>query len=165
MYRIDQWVEPAFRQLIATPTTKLSFADAQWIGPQYFYILVQTKAKIDQHRRNVSFSAPDAINDPFCVCAEDCSQAWATEWWRGLAPQLLHPTESASEDQILDAFDTVLVPGMCDACQVMSIEWVKGKDVFRLEDKMLNEAVKEVMAIQTDEAIRMSLRSTVIVPN
>ena len=165
MYRIDQWVEPAFRQLMATTTTELSFTDAQWIGLQYFYILVQTKAKIDQHRRNVSFSTPDAVNDPFCVHAEDCNQAWATEWWRGLAPQLLHPTESCSEDQILDAFDTVLIPGMCDACQAMSIEWVKGKDVFRLEDKMLNDAVKEVMAIQTDEAIRMSLRSTVIPPN
>jgi hypothetical protein len=39
----------------------------------------------------------------------------------------------------------------------LPIDWVRLKDVFGREEVILEEALKEVMAIQTDEAIRVSL--------
>ena len=164
MHRIDHWVEPTFRQLMTIPVTELSIRDVDWIGLQYYHILIKTKAKIDQHRRYMAFSAPDVVNDPFCIHADACNQAWIAEWWRGVAPQLLHPDEIIPERQILGAFDTVMIPGVCDGCQGLSIEWVRAKDVFGREEAIVDDAVKEVMAIQTDEAIRTSLRN-VIIPN
>jgi hypothetical protein len=55
-----------------------------------------------------------------------------------------------------------MIPGMCDLCQALSIEWVKAKDVFMQEEKIVADAIKEVMLIQTDEPIRASLRNAVI---
>jgi hypothetical protein len=162
LYGIDHWVEPAFRQLMSTPTTDLSTLDAERIGLAYYHILIKTKAQIDQHRRSVAFSAPDAVNDPFCVTAAACTVSWISEWWRGLAPQLLHPDAALTEQEILSCFDQVMIPGMCDSCQAMSIDWVKAREVFMQEEKIMAEAVKEVMSLQTDEPIRASLRKMVV---
>src|SRR5271170_5953581 len=54
LYHVDKWVEPAFRQLIAIPTTQIRLVDAQQIDLPYYQILMKTKATIDQHRRSVA---------------------------------------------------------------------------------------------------------------
>jgi hypothetical protein len=157
-YRIDRWIEPAFRQLVTLPIIQFQFTDAQLIGFSFFHILVKTKAEIDQHRRTIAFSAPDAVLDPLCSTGAVCNEYWIKEWWNGLAKQLLHPDAALTESEIMAGFDTVLIPGMCDLCQRRSIEWVKAKKVFEREGFFIDEAVKEVMELQTDEPIRAAMR-------
>jgi len=119
---------------------------------------MKTKAKIDQHRRILAFSAPDAVTDPLCSDRGVCSVAWTSEWWWGLAKQLLHPDAALTKQEILAGFNTVMIPGMCDLCQTRSIEWVRARNVFVMEEGFVTDAVKEAMAIQTDEPIRASMR-------
>lgn len=159
LYRIDEWVEPAFRQLITIPVTQLRIIDTQWIGLSFYHILMKTKANIDDHRRSIAFFVPDTVNDPLCGSRNTCSKSWTNEWWHRLAKQLLHPDAALTESEILAGFETVMIPGMCDGCQRSSIEWVKAKKVFEKEGSFVNEAVKEIMDLQTDEPIRASMRT------
>ena len=159
LYHVNRWVEPAFRQLIAIPTTQIRLVDALQINLPYYQILMKTKATINQHRRSVTFSAPDAVVDPLCRNSAACSSSWTTEWWRGLARQLLHPNAALTETEVLAGFETVMIPGMCDECQNRSFDWVKASKVFEKEEALVQAAVKEVMALQTDEQIRASMRT------
>jgi len=158
LYRIDHWVELAFRKLMTLPSAQLQLEDAQRMGLPFYHVLMKTKVRIDQHRRNLAFSAPKAVTDPLCLTSMACSVSWTSEWWRGLAKQLLHPDAALNKQEILAGFDTVMIPGMCDSCQTQSIEWVKARNVFMLEESYIEEAVKEVMAIQTEEPIRAAMR-------
>ena len=162
LHRIDKWVQPAFRQLLVTPTVELKLVDAELIGLLFYHILMKTKAKINHHRLSLAFFAPDAVIDPFCGKSVTCSDSWTAEWWRGLAKQLLHPDAALTESEIVAGFDTVMIPGMCDSCQARSIEWVKAKKVFEKEQTFIQAAVAEVMDLQTDEPIRASMRDNII---
>ena len=158
-YRVDHWVEPAFRQLIRTPLHNFEMADVLSIGLPYYCIIVKTKAQIDDHRRNIAFRAPDVVNDIFCKSKMACSISWSMEWWRGIAKQLLHPDAALTGREVLAGLDDVRLPHMCLECQQQSIDWVKSTGVFVKEETMVDEAVMEVMKLQTDEPIRASLRN------
>jgi len=158
-YRVDHWVEPAFWQLMRTPLHEFEMTNVLSIGLPYYRIIVKTKAQIDDHRWNITFRAPDVINDIFCKTKMACSISWSMEWWRGITKQLLHPDATLTGWEMLVALDDVHLPHMCLECQQQSIDWVKSTGAFIREETMVDEAVNGVMKLQTDEPIWASLRN------
>jgi hypothetical protein len=161
-YRVDHWVEPAFRELMRIPLQNFDLTDVFRIGLQYYAILVNTKARIDDHRRNIAFRAPDVVNDIFCKRKAACGISWNVEWWSGIGKQLLHPDAALTGREVLAGLDSVRLPRMCLDCQQQSIDWVKATGVLAKEEKMVDEALGQVMGLQTDEPIRASMRNIIL---
>jgi hypothetical protein len=144
-YRVDHWVEPAFRELMNIPLQNFDISDVHRIGLSYYAILVNTKAKIDDHRRSIAFRTPDVISGLFCTTKAACAISWASEWWRGIGKQLLHPEAALTGRQVLAGLDNVRLPRMCSDCQEQSIEWVKTTGAFVKEEKFVDDGLKEII--------------------
>jgi hypothetical protein len=158
-YRVDNWVEPAFRELMTIPLQDFEISDVHRIGLTYYAILVNTKAKIDDHRRSLAFRAPDIVCGIFCTTKAACAISWASEWWRGIGKQLLHPEAALTGRQVHTGLDNVRLPYMCLDCQQQTIEMVKSTGAFIKEEKMVDDALEQIMMLQTDEPIRASMRN------
>jgi hypothetical protein len=162
-YRIDHWIEPAFKALVGTPLQNISIDEAARIGLPFYAILVKTKLRIEDHRRSIAFVAPVAKNDLLCDTPLKCCHAWATEWWHGLARQLLHPDAPMTGRQVLQGLENVRILGMCSSCERRTIDWVKSTGVFLKEEVFVDEAMQELMTWQTDEPIRANMRVAAVV--
>ncbi|KAJ6553345.1 hypothetical protein B0H19DRAFT_1072805 [Mycena capillaripes] len=58
LYRVDDWIESAFRRLMKMPITCLNMFCAEQIGPPGYFCLVQTKAHIEHFRKQFTFDNP-----------------------------------------------------------------------------------------------------------
>lgn len=159
-YRIDDWVEPAFHSLMTLPLHNIEVEEAARIGLPFYNILVRTKLKIENHRRDMAFVPPPAENDiDRCDTPCHCCLSWSKEWWNGVGRQLLHPDTPMTGRQVFEGLDNVRIPGMCGPCQEKTFEKVKQmSEAFFMEEGFVSEALAEMMCWQTDEPIRASMR-------
>ncbi|KAF8128142.1 hypothetical protein EV363DRAFT_1340831 [Boletus edulis] len=159
-YRVDHWVEPAFRDLLSRPLSSISRAEACRMGLEYFYILAHTKSLVEGSCRSIAYTAPPHVQPPICTTPSRCEASWKEEWWNGIARQLLHPYDPSCGHEILAWLDDAEIPGLCAACKEATISELKDKqmDVLFQEEEVVNTAVMEIMALQTDEPIRASFR-------
>ena len=49
-------------------------------------------------------------------------------------------------------------PRSCDACQTLTVAWIKEWKVFLKDEEYISDAISDLMKMQTDEPIRASLR-------
>ncbi|KZT30297.1 hypothetical protein NEOLEDRAFT_1054748 [Neolentinus lepideus HHB14362 ss-1] len=145
-YHITTWVEPAFRKLLAMPFSKITEEIAHLMGPDAFYILSQTHTRIKTHHSILAFYPSDPIHSIECLRSGKCEQAWATEWWQGVAKHLLHPDLGKTGGEILEMLESVRIPGMCIDCQRANMEWVKDTGVMTRADDFIEEAVAQIVA-------------------
>jgi hypothetical protein len=97
-----------------------------------------------------------------CDTPLTCCHAWSTEWWNGLARQLLHPNAPLTGHKVADGLDSVQIPGMCQSCQELTITWVKHTGALLKEDTFVDEAIGELMGWQSDEPIWANMRVAVV---
>ncbi|KAH0826001.1 hypothetical protein J3R83DRAFT_7471 [Lanmaoa asiatica] len=57
-YRIHEWVEPAFHAMMERPVLSITRFEAHQMGMEFFWILVTTKAKIEEHYRALAYTEP-----------------------------------------------------------------------------------------------------------
>ncbi|KAJ7747548.1 hypothetical protein B0H16DRAFT_1850826 [Mycena metata] len=76
LYRVDNWIAPAFRRL-ANPGTSTWF---------------RQRAHIEAHRKQFAFDTPKCVKDPDCGAPLICQVAWAVEW-NSSVPRLVHHPE------------------------------------------------------------------------
>ena len=60
--------------------------------------------------------------------------------------------------EILAELEKVKIPGMCDACQTLTVAWIKEWKVFLKDKEYISDAISNLTKMQTDEPIRASLR-------
>ncbi|KAF8435973.1 hypothetical protein L210DRAFT_3549710 [Boletus edulis BED1] len=152
--------QPAFRDLLSRPLSSISRAEACRMGLEYFYILAHTKSLVEGSCRSIAYTAPPHVQPPICTTPSRCEASWKEEWWNGIARQLLHPYDPSCGHEILAWLDDAEIPGLCAACKEATISELKDKqmDVLFQEEEVVNTAVMEIMALQTDEPIRASFR-------
>ncbi len=156
-YRIDHWLEPAFRQLLSVPLQRLSETEADEIGFFVYRLVTITKAKIDDHRRILAFSPAEVINSVNCKTPERCGNAWRHEWWGSLAKQLLHPEVPLGGQELADQLYKAKLEHMCNGCFRLTMQSMREHNALRREAVFANEAVTELTKWPTDEDIRRSL--------
>ncbi|KAJ7718402.1 hypothetical protein DFH07DRAFT_1011798, partial [Mycena maculata] len=66
-YRVDQWIEPAFRMLVEMPIENIGMSQMEQIGPHGFFQLVQTKERLLHIRRQLAFHIPPIVLDGKCT--------------------------------------------------------------------------------------------------
>ncbi|KIJ63929.1 hypothetical protein HYDPIDRAFT_28830 [Hydnomerulius pinastri MD-312] len=157
-YRVDHWVEPAFRILMSKPLSAFTSLDATRMGLQYFHILAQTKALIEDERRAIAYTEFPLVNHWTCTTPLHCAATWRDEWWNGIVRQLFHPDAPLPLREILVVLEDVEIPGVCAACQRGTVSKLKESGVFLREEDMICTAVQQIMSLQTDEPVRASMR-------
>ena len=155
-YRIDDWIEPAFQELVKTPIESLTIDHVDQIGPHGFFQLVQTKEKLLTVRREMAFHVPPTVNDGACHTPFKCSTAWTREW-RENVPQIMHHPDAPSDCVELLHQLRSAIEGICNACQDLSVTWLWGKGWSDREDRVIDEAASALMALQTGAPIRATL--------
>lgn len=159
MYRVDNWIELAFRQLLGTDILSMTLEQMSQMGEVGFFAVVQTKAKIQKFRTELAFSGPSATNSLDCSTPANCWDAWGKEWWSGFAKLIHHPVQPLSGPELRFALEDVKIPGMCDPCQACSVSWVISKGIFEREEMFVRAAVLDIMNWQTEKAIRREIHA------
>ena len=78
---ISQWVEEAFRSLVALPFVELAWnQDVEPMGLHAYHAVVSTRFAIDAHRRLISYISPPVIHVPSCTYNIGCNIGWKQEW-------------------------------------------------------------------------------------
>ncbi|KAJ6452932.1 hypothetical protein C8R45DRAFT_915948 [Mycena sanguinolenta] len=161
-YRVDQWIDPAFRKLMRLPLTDLDLPLMDRIGSVGYFWLVKAKADIEQHRRQFAFNAPPIINDPGCENHAICAVTWIVEWGRTIPKVVHHPDVHTSLADLLFTLEKTEITDVCDACRKRTITWIWGTGYATAEDDIVTQAVTALAALQTDEPIRAALRKNVL---
>ncbi|KAJ7833969.1 hypothetical protein B0H14DRAFT_2166569, partial [Mycena olivaceomarginata] len=91
MFRVDQWIEPAFRSLMDLPDSSLTLRKLGQIGETGCYHLIRTKDKIRRIRARLAFGTPKLRPFRDCDTPGSCEYHWAKEWWEGFARLIHHP--------------------------------------------------------------------------
>ncbi|KAJ6552954.1 hypothetical protein B0H19DRAFT_1155323 [Mycena capillaripes] len=160
-FRIDPWIEQAFRRLMDLPLVSLDFFQVSQIGPAGYFYLTQTQAKIQALRTKIAFHVPPLVNSVDCITPDACVSSWNREWQERVRQLIHHPEQPISCLDLLDQLRNVHIDGLCDGCQDLTVRWIWGKCLLTQEDRFIDEAVEELMKLQTDEPIRAALSASI----
>ncbi|KAJ7798163.1 hypothetical protein B0H14DRAFT_3545968, partial [Mycena olivaceomarginata] len=117
MFRVDQWIEPAFQALMKRSDSLLTPRNLAQIGETGCYYLMQTKDKIRKHRVHlVTFSTPKISQSQDCKTRWECKFHWEKEWWEGFARLIHHPEITLSFGDIPKTLLDVRDGGMDGVC-------------------------------------------------
>jgi len=165
-YRIDHWLEPAFRELVNLPVLSLNLSDAERIGLIGFHQVVHTKAELERIRENAAFNCPPMVRSTECTSNDDstCENAWSSEWWDNFSQLLIHPEVKCDTKYVLYKVETSTIPGMCHKCLDETTRKLKGMGMEEREEKVIMDGVGVIMAHQMDKPIQAAfsvLRSNI----
>ncbi|KAJ7175539.1 hypothetical protein C8R46DRAFT_891061 [Mycena filopes] len=154
LYRIDEWIAPAFRRLMELPITSLTIEHMQQIGTVGYFYLVQTKAEVEAHRKMFAFNTPKAINDPQCRTVVKCQISWAVEWGQSVQRLIHHPDAPLSLIDLMKLLKETEIDNLCEGCRKRTVTWVWGTGLVTKEDNFIEVAAEALTALQTDKPIR-----------
>ncbi|KAJ7810355.1 hypothetical protein B0H14DRAFT_2379181, partial [Mycena olivaceomarginata] len=161
MFRVDQWIKPAFRSLMKRPDPSLTLRNLAQIGEVGCYYLIQTKDKIRKHRTCLAFGTPKICSVRGCKTPGTCKWSWEREWWGGFARLIHHPDIPLAFGDIPATLQEVRdggMDGVCDGCLHLTIDSILEEGKFDEEDREIQDAIDELMKYQTEEPIRAAIR-------
>ncbi|KAJ6470975.1 hypothetical protein C8R45DRAFT_937130 [Mycena sanguinolenta] len=123
-YRVDQWIDPAFRKLMELPLKDLDLLLMDRIGPAGYVWLVKAKAESEQHRWQSTFNAPPIVNDPGCENRAIRAITWNVEWGRTIPKVVHHPDVHTSLPKLLFSLEKTGITDVCDACRKQTVRWI-----------------------------------------
>ena len=156
-HRIDNWIEPAFRELVRRPIESLTIDHVGQIGPDGFFQLVQTKEKILRVRREMVFHVPPTANDGACRTHLKCSSAGTREWHENVPQIIHHPEAPCGCADLLHQLQSATIDGICNKSQDLSVTWWWGEGWVDREEEKIDEAVSAWIALQTGAPPRATL--------
>ena len=145
-YDIQDWVDPAFRDLIQRPLNQITVSDAEHMGVVAYHKLVQVKCKLAEHKVGLAFNPPDVHHSFSCRDENACSRLWEWFWWGGYAKQLLHPDTKKTPAAIMLELDPTKGPiaHMNRRCLENTMEGVWEENPFNDEQEFVDEASNDL---------------------
>ncbi|KAF8574271.1 hypothetical protein K439DRAFT_1550709 [Ramaria rubella] len=119
-FRIGDWIEPAFREMITTPANHMSLEDFTQLGPPVTYLIMATQAAIRSHCLVVAYNL---LKPP----SHDVASAIGRQ--------------PASPQDIISKLENTPIIGVTTACQLQAIEIIKQQHIFEVEDDMKQAAL------------------------
>ncbi|KAJ7494170.1 hypothetical protein FB451DRAFT_1388280 [Mycena latifolia] len=160
-FRIDDWIDPTFRRLMKLDILSLDSFQASQIGHAGYFWLTQTKAKISALRTKIAFHVPPMVHSGECDTEGTCAYSWGREWEERVRQLLHHPDAPISCLALLDQLRNTHIDGLCNECQDLTVTWIWGTNLLTQEERLVDEAVEALMALQTDQPIRAALSDSV----
>lgn len=143
-YKLEDWLEPAFRELMKCQLADISGEGADRIPRRIYHTYVTAKHEINCHRLSLGFEAPPAINDPQCNTPATCCYHWRLAWADGPAKMFNHPDHHYLVMDVLWALRTTDIPHICKSCYKLCIEQVEGSDEMQVEDRIIDNKVEDL---------------------
>lgn len=121
-FTITEWIEPAVRDILDNPLTKLTDDDLKAIGLKVFSMLVKAKELLDVETRRTALVPPAMGKDPAWECQDhaSCLAVWPKIWFERIGKKLLHATTPLKLSQIraeVSKYETLMYPGLSDHCR------------------------------------------------
>jgi hypothetical protein len=115
---ITEWVEPAFRQLFATPANRVTAEDFSLLGSQLTHLVMSTQADIHTLCLAIAFNPlkPTRHDTSFQKAYMGCQCSWEAAWWDGLARHYLHPDCPASPHEAISKLESMPIVGVTTTC-------------------------------------------------
>ncbi|KAF8531517.1 hypothetical protein JB92DRAFT_3105062 [Gautieria morchelliformis] len=143
-FHISDWIELAFKALVATPAHRLSLEDASFLGLTIMHIIHSTQSEI-RHLHLVLAYNPLKMDKHDVLCkrpALGCQASWEAAWWDGFARHYLHPDHPCTPLEALAKFESANIAGVTAACRLQAVEFIRDHGVFDREYGILEEGLK-----------------------
>ncbi|KAJ6524107.1 hypothetical protein DFH09DRAFT_937477 [Mycena vulgaris] len=160
-FRIDAWIDPAFRRLMRGSILSLNSSQVAQIGHHGYFWLTQTKAKIDALRTKIAFHVPPIVNSGDCDTPAACMYSWTREWEERVRQLLHHPDSPIGCLALLYQLRNTHIDGLCNECQDLTVTWIWGKCILTQEEGLIDDAVQALMDLQTDQPLCAALSDSV----
>ncbi|KAJ7070214.1 hypothetical protein B0H15DRAFT_793764 [Mycena belliarum] len=160
-FRVDAWIDPAFRRLMKMSLRSLDSYEVAQIGHHGYFWLTQTKAKISALRSKIAFHVPPIVNSGDCDTPATCMVSWTREWEERVRQLLHHPDTPISCLALLDQLRNTHIEGLYNECQDLTVTWIWGKRLLTREEELVDEAIKVLMDLQTDQPLRAALSESI----
>lgn len=156
---MDDWVAPAFKQLLRQPIDTLSNEEVESLGLFSYHLIVGTKCRIDKLQHDCAWYVPKFEKDLTCTTPGYCEAAWKGEWVNGVARLIMHPTDYTSLQDLRGqlADPSLKVTDICPRCLQTTINALLAKNIFEREEHMIDEAVQKMVDFATDKEVRAKL--------
>jgi hypothetical protein len=143
-FRITEWTEPAFRELITTPANRVTAEDFTLLGSPVAHLIFATQAEIRGLRLAIAFNPLiPASHDPTCKKpVVGCQCSWEAAWWDGLARHYLHPDFPSTPREAISKLENTPIVGVTTACRLQAVRLIKDQRVFEMEDDIVENALK-----------------------
>ncbi|KAJ7807164.1 hypothetical protein B0H13DRAFT_2422068 [Mycena leptocephala] len=157
-YRVDDWIEPAFRKLVELSIDSITMDHMDQIGPDGFFQLIKTKEELLTVRRQFAFHVPPVVNHGECENPAYCGVAWAREWRENVPRFIHHPDKPSGCVNLLNDLRLADIENLCKLCQELSVTWLWGKGWSAREEEKIEEGIAALMSLQTGSPFRATLR-------
>ncbi|KAF8547302.1 hypothetical protein OG21DRAFT_1425130 [Imleria badia] len=150
-FRIHEWVKPSFHVMMERPVSSISRLEAHRMGMEYFWILMTTKAQIDEHYHALAYTEPALDqSDGVCNTPWACAVVWKDEWWNSVARHLLHPESPCRSQSGIIALlqETNFDGGNCASCKAGIVLKLIGSPTLWYQEEQKDIACVQVMDAQ-----------------
>jgi hypothetical protein len=127
-HHIDEWVEPAFRELVKKHAFTLD--DVEQMGLFAYWMLTKTQREIRDHVRSIAYYPPDVVHGYDCGTPLLCTAAWENAWWSGFAKLALHPDHDCFSGDAMHKLSAAQIPGMGPECLRLTVDDVWNNNAF-----------------------------------
>jgi hypothetical protein len=149
IYKVDNWIEPAFRALLPHKLTLLSMEDTVQLGPRTFAALAKMKEVLQDLRIKVTFSAMQLYSlAADCDSPSQCHSNWVAWYWMKVLAKVLnpaHPLPLVDVPKVISRCNT-----LCNECFALTVMKVEDFMVLLEEEQIIDSTVQRLMDIQND---------------
>ena len=75
-YDIEEWIEPAFRQIVNHSRIHYRRAKIDTMGVDTFRLIMRTRIDTIQYRLSMAYTVPDMVQSKECMDSYRCQQDW-----------------------------------------------------------------------------------------
>ncbi|KDQ64005.1 hypothetical protein JAAARDRAFT_187390 [Jaapia argillacea MUCL 33604] len=151
LYRVDNWIEPAFKELIPIRLNAITDEDVYRMGLRTYRKLTTTKELIEDEWKVVAMLPPPIeFESTGCKDHDKCCAVWKDIWWKCLGRKLLHPLKPLPLSEAANFVLDMEVPGMTSECHQAMMELIVLGDGFEEEKKHIEKAIEDLEAYQKD---------------
>jgi hypothetical protein len=136
-HRIDEWLEPAFRELVKKHAFTLD--DVEQMGLFAYWVLTNTQRDIRNHVRSIAYYTPDVVHGFDCSTPLLCKAAWENAWWSGFAKLALHPDNDCRSGDAMHKLSAARIPGMNPECLRSTVDDIWNNNPFDDIDVFVKE--------------------------
>ncbi|KAF7306247.1 Atp-dependent helicase nam7 [Mycena indigotica] len=144
-FNIHEWLEPAFRALVACSTGDISPVDADNMGAVTLYSVIKTKTEVFDHLRYLAYWPPPVRHGWSCLDEVECSKWWDGFWWNVFARQLLHPNNTKTAKEILEKADwnVGFLSQMGNECLRRTFDDIWDENPFEIDGQLVDVAFND----------------------
>ncbi|TFK84418.1 hypothetical protein K466DRAFT_665180 [Polyporus arcularius HHB13444] len=139
---IQIWAHDGFKALVASTAVCLpTLEEVERMQLPLYHTLVDTRFRIDAHRRSIAYTIPPVQHASTCPDRLDCELGWKREWRYKVASHLMHPEDALPGHEVLALLGRVEINDVHPACKERMIQRIRQAGIMTHEDVIVEKAL------------------------